>query len=129
MILVQYLLPRLTFALLGLCRCTVLGNVEAVSVATILVTSTDDEADLPDFENGQCSLREALLSAETDDEKGGCIGAFYSSDACVFPVLNLENVRLTECEADRGGTVYINGQLIANNIEVIDNESDDTEFC
>ena len=72
----------ITAALAGVAAS--LALVASASAATITVNSTVDEAGA---DNGQCALREAVLSADADTNVGGCssAGTYGANDVIEIP--------------------------------------------
>lgn len=93
-----------------------LWSAVSLGQATITVTTTADEGG---DNNGYCSLREAILAANTNSNahESGCVAGVGASDVIVLPAgqtffLNLGQLSITEGVTIQGNNATIDGQSL-----------------
>lgn len=93
-----------------------LWSAVSLGQATITVTTINDEGG---DNNGDCSLREAILAANTNSNahESGCVAGVGASDVIVLPAgqtffLNLGQLSITEGVTIQGNNATIDGQSL-----------------
>ncbi len=96
-----------------------LSTANSASAATITVTTGVDEFGINPT---ACSLREAIQSANTDNDFGGCTGTGYGNDTIVFsPTVTVVNLTITTVGADNDDNSFLDLDILDTNMSFPNN--------